>query len=259
MGTVSVGSLVVGDMRGASMTGVKYLLFFFNLVFAVTGLLLLVMGLVVQSAHSQYLDFLSHRLLSPPVLLTVLGGVIFGISFFGCCGAIRESHALTRTFSVLLAVVFFVEMIAVLAAYHMREQMVHSVERRMEAGMRNFFRQGYRGVSETWNVVQHELECCGTQSYTDWINTTFSARENVPDSCCLSDVVGCGLGILNLGHIQAAMKVHTRGCLEVFSHQLSQNSSTVGGLALIVALIQFIGMVLSFLLANSIKKECEIV
>merc|ERR1711936_129574 len=71
--------------------------------------------------------------------------------------------------------------------------------------MRNFFRGGYKGVSETWNVVQHELECCGTQSYTDWINTTFSARENVPDSCCLSDVVGCGLGILNLGRHQVSL------------------------------------------------------
>ena len=27
-------------------------------------------------------------------------------------------------------------------------------------------------------------------------------RENVPDSCCLSDVVGCGLGILNLNRHQ---------------------------------------------------------
>jgi len=125
--------------------------------------------------------------------------------------------------------------------------------------MRNFFRGGYKGVSETWNVVQHELECCGTQSYTDWINTTFSARENVPDSCCLSDVVGCGLGILNLNRHQASMKVHTRGCLEVLGYQLSENSSAIGGLTFIVALIQFVGMALSFCLANSIRKECEIV
>jgi hypothetical protein len=32
----------------------------------------------------------------------------------------------------------------------------------------------------------------------DWSNTTFSGQEDVPDSCCLSDVVGCGVGILRL-------------------------------------------------------------
>ena len=96
----------------------------------VTGLLLLLTGLVVQSIYSHYLDFLrwfqhklcllvsnftsfcsrhphlfcevlkmanfSHRLLSPPVLLTALGAIIFSVSFFGCCGAIKESHVLTR-------------------------------------------------------------------------------------------------------------------------------------------------------------------
>lgn len=251
--------MTAGRMRGATITAVKYLLFFFNLVFAVTGLLLLLTGLVVQSVYSHYLDFLSHRLLSPPVLLTALGAIIFSVSFFGCCGAIKESHVLTRVFTLLLGAIFFCELLAMLAAYHMRDQMLHSIERRMEAGMRNFFRGGYKGVSETWNVVQHELECCGTQSYTDWINTTFSARENVPDSCCLSDVVGCGLGILNLGRHQASMKVHTRGCLEVLGYQLSENSSAIGGLTFIVALIQFVGMALSFCLANSIRKECEIV
>ena len=38
----------------------------------------------------------SHRLLSPPVLLTALGAIVFSVSFFGCCGAIKESHVLTR-------------------------------------------------------------------------------------------------------------------------------------------------------------------
>ena len=27
----------------------------------------------------------------------------------------------------------------------------------MEAGMSNFKREGYRGVTETWNVLQHEV------------------------------------------------------------------------------------------------------
>ena len=98
----------------------------------------------------------------------------------------------------------------------------------------NYGKEGYKGVTETWNIVQHEvcneriiqentnsihignekktnqlihiitylyfqlqLKCCGAQEYKDWTNTTFSESSNsVPDSCCLSDVEGCGNGIL---------------------------------------------------------------
>ena len=31
------------------------------------------------------------------------------------------------------------------------------MEESMEAGMRNFMRAGYKGVTETWNVLQHEV------------------------------------------------------------------------------------------------------
>ena len=31
------------------------------------------------------------------------------------------------------------------------------IETNMEKGMQNFGEEGYRGVTETWNVVQHEV------------------------------------------------------------------------------------------------------
>ena len=114
------------------MSCVKYLLFLFNSVFAVTGLLLLLTGLVVQSVYSQYLDFLSHRLLSPPVLLTIIGGVIATVSFFGCCGAIMESHGLTRVFCLLLTTIFFLEMVTILVVYQMRGQVRRETEQEEE-------------------------------------------------------------------------------------------------------------------------------
>ena len=65
---------------------------------------------------------------SPPFLLTLLGGVVFTVSLFGCCGAIRESHGLTRTFTLLLAVIFLTEMAVVLGVYHCRDQVTYGLE-----------------------------------------------------------------------------------------------------------------------------------
>ena len=68
----------------------------------------------------------------------------------------------------------------------------------MESGMKFYGVEEHAGVTETWDLVQREMECCGTEEYLDWVNTTTSAGENVPDSCCLSKIVGCGLGVLRL-------------------------------------------------------------
>ena len=106
---------------------------------------------------------------------------------------------------------------------------------------------------------------------------------SVPDSCCVYDVVGCGRGILGIDAHQANMKVHSVGCLEVVSHHMRDNVTTLVGLIVatlfvqvssnrpiwsswtnylfiyLLYLLQFVGFVFSFCLANSIKKECEIV
>ena len=48
------------------------------------------------------------------------------------------------------------------------------------------------------------MNCCGAQEYKDWTNTTFSEpNDAVPDSCCLSDVEGCGKDILTMSDEQA--------------------------------------------------------
>ena len=92
--------------------------------------------------------------------------------------------------------------------------------------------------------MSSQLGCCGTQSYRDWVNTTFSlASHSVPDSCCLSDIVGCGRGILSIDahqvfseenvHVslyvclKASMKIHSQGCMAVISHHMKENITMI--------------------------------
>ena len=76
------------------------------------------------------------------------------------------------------------------------------------------------------------------QEFRDWTNVTFSKQTNVPDSCCLSDVAGCGAGVLGLDQSQAAMKIHTEGCLDIFTGIIQGNIGAVGGLGLGVGFLQ---------------------
>lgn len=243
-----------------SVKCIKYLLFAFNLLFALTGLILIVTGSVIQGVYSQYLDFLGSKVLNAPVLLIAVGCLIFVITFFGCCGAIKESHCMTLTFAVLLAVIFLIEVGAGIGAYSARKDVRGTLERHMERGLQNYGRKEYRGVTETWNVVQHELKCCGAQEYRDWVNTTFSSTDgSVPDSCCLSDIEGCGHDILNMSKEQAPMIIYPNGCLEKLQDIIVTNIATIGGVGIGIAMLQFVGIVFACILARTIKKEYEIV
>jgi len=245
----------------SSMKCIKYLLFGFNLVFAITGLTLIITGGVIQGAYSQYLDFLGDQFFNTPVLLVVVGCIIFCITFFGCCGAVKENHCMTVTFSVLLALIFIIELGAGISGYMMRSQVHEIAETNMEKGLLNYGKEGAQGVTETWNIIQHELHCCGAQEYHDWVNTTFSGDKdgNVPDSCCQTDVEGCGAGILNKSPEEAAKVIYTKGCLSKFEELIVGNVATVGSLGVVIALIQVVGVIFACCLARNIKSQYETV
>jgi CD63 antigen len=243
-----------------SMKVIKYLMFIFNMMFALSGLTLVITGGVIQGVYRQYLDFLGSQFFSAPVLLVVVGCIIFFVTFFGCCGAIKENHCMTVTFSVFLSLIFLLELGAGIGAYMMRGDVRGVVETNMEKGLLNYGKQGFRGVTETWNVVQHEMKCCGAQEYRDWSNTTFAIDgASVPDSCCLSDIEGCGRGILNMTEDQVPKIIYPGGCLDKFEEVIGGNVAAVGGVGVGIAFLQFIGIVFACLLARTIKKEYETV
>lgn len=67
------------------------------------------------------------------ISLIVFGSVVFLIAFFGCCGAIRESHCLTMTYaSILLILIIGQIVIAVLVfvrQHDYKEDIMKIIER----------------------------------------------------------------------------------------------------------------------------------
>ena len=59
-----------------------------------------------------------------PSIIQVPKMIIFFITFFGCCGAIKEHHCMTLSFSVLLALILVIELGAGIASYAFREQVI---------------------------------------------------------------------------------------------------------------------------------------
>jgi len=207
---------------------------------------------------------LGDSFFNTPVLLVVVGCIIFFVTFFGCCGAIKEHHCMTLSFSVFLALILVIELGAGIASYTFRDQVGKIIETNMEKGLQNYGKQGYKGVTETWNIVQHELKCCGAQEYKDWENTSFAeTSKSVPDSCCVSDVEGdvegCGKGILNMDAETVPKIINVNGCLDKLQEIIEGNVAALGGVGVAIALIQFAGIIFSCVLASTIRKGYETV
>lgn len=76
---------------------VMYLIF----IFQISGIAILTVGALIQNFYSNYTDFLHGNFYVGPVLLIILGVIVFVVAFFGCCGAVKENLCMIMTVSWL--------------------------------------------------------------------------------------------------------------------------------------------------------------
>jgi CD63 antigen len=83
------------------LTSVKILTGYWRLycvsVFQISGIAILSIGAITQDFYTTYTDFLHGKFFVGPVLLIVVGVIVFVVAFFGCCGAIKENHCMIMT------------------------------------------------------------------------------------------------------------------------------------------------------------------
>ena len=87
----------------------KTIIMLFNLIFALVGLVLMGFGIYVQLEAKDYLNFLGDNYTNTPVFIIILGGIIFVVAFFGCCGAMKENKCMMYTYGFLLFVILIAQ------------------------------------------------------------------------------------------------------------------------------------------------------
>ncbi|CAJ0918162.1 unnamed protein product [Ranitomeya imitator] len=131
----------------------------------ICGCALIGLGIYVLVQMHNPQVFKNASVFGPPIVIIAVGVVIFFISFFGCCGAVKENYCMVTTFAVLLGLIFLVEIAAAIAGYV------------------------YRG----------QFKCCGANNFTDWKNyDPFKGTNDVPDSCCKQFLLNCGKNLTNI-------------------------------------------------------------
>lgn len=226
----------------AGMKCVKFLLFIFNFIFFIVGLALIIVGAVVQTKLSAYTEFFNGTVNVAAIALIVIGGIVFIIGFFGCCGAYKEHYCMTLTFSILLAIVFIIEIAVGVAAYVARGKVKTVLEEQMQNTMKNY--NDKDNVKKAWDGMQTEFQCCGVsddKGASEWDE----AIGLVPSSCCKS------------GATCSDTSAYKPGCLNELFDWISDNIYLVGGVGIGMAFIQLVGIIIACCLAQTIRKEYE--
>lgn len=159
---------------------IKQIMFGFNFIFVITGIIILTVGASVKAYYYPYEIFLDDRYFSLPNMLIATGSLIFFISFLGCYGAMRENWMILMVFSVLLSIIFIFELSVGIAGYVLRDKTSNYIESTLSGSMVIYDTQS--SISSMWDVIQEEFECCGVHDYNDW-QTPFNSSL-LPVSCC---------------------------------------------------------------------------
>ncbi|XP_050720937.1 CD63 antigen-like [Eriocheir sinensis] len=244
---------------GCGPLTVKYLVFIFNFLFFISGLVLMIVGGIAQGFFSSNMIFFHGRYETPAMGIVILGAVILVISFFGCCGAKRENVFMLRVFAGLMVLVLLLEFAVAITVAVLRPNIEELVKKNMNESMQHYG-DPKDLVTISWDDLQRKHHCCGTVNYTDWRTTAYgsnSSVEGVPDSCCKAPVIeGCGHDIWE--EATPPSQIYMTPCYKAITESARANTGAIIGGIIGLALLQMVGVWMSCCLIRAVKERYEI-
>ncbi|KAM9305740.1 CD63 antigen-like [Gastrophryne carolinensis] len=227
---------------------IKVGLFCIILFFWVTGVSLICVGASVQMKLSDISVVIAETSSGAPLVLTIMGMIIFFLSGFGALAAIKENSLLIKIFTVMMLLVFAAEIIVGISAYSYRTQLQRSLLLRFLRVLDKYGED--RRITRGIDGVQQDFQCCGGRNYTDWYNATARlAAMSVPPSCCRSVQVNCGENAT--AH---ADRIYQEGCVMKMQNWVTDHIDVIGAVGVGLGFSQFIGILFSFLLVKILQE-----
>ncbi|XP_010869642.1 tetraspanin-33 [Esox lucius] len=220
---------------------IKYTLFACCYIFWVASAVLIAVGVYAKVAKEK--DVVDTLTMDPALLLIIVGSLMLIITFFGCCGALRNGICLLKIFLGILVAILILQTVMAVLGYLFTDKIMERTKTFMEKAIVR-----YREDLDLENVidfVQKKLQCCGVHTYKDWSSNVYfhCSEENpsleacgVPFSCCLrlrNETVFntmCGYVAQSMNLSSAERIVYTAGCLDKVVWWGKQNLFLVGGI-----------------------------
>ncbi|NWU49463.1 TSN15 protein, partial [Dromas ardeola] len=149
----------------------------------ILGLVILCVGIYAEVERQKH-KTLEGIFLAPAIILLLLGFTMFGVSFVGMVGSLRDNRTLLKTVRQLLGCHGFL---------FFSPQMNAVFHSNIQEGIRHYYDDlDFKNILD---FVQEKFSCCGGDEYRDWeVNQYHSCNSSgplacgVPYTCCIRKV-----------------------------------------------------------------------
>eukprot|EP00092_Neocalanus_flemingeri_P011954 GFUD01012887.1.p1 GENE.GFUD01012887.1~~GFUD01012887.1.p1 ORF type:complete len:273 (-),score=76.54 GFUD01012887.1:201-1019(-) len=272
-------------MEGCLSSLVKYLLFTTNFLIFILGITVFGLGIWVVVDKPSFLtlfetaqnvggdigtSFDVEIYTSAAYILMVVSCLVVIISFFGCCGAIKENKCMLGTYFTLILAMFIVMVVGAVLGYSgdlektiktpLSKALLKYQDDPTESGDPALW-----AYKQAWNEVQTELKCCGVDNVKDWENQDgdfkFPTGMNKPDGCCNINQAGDGIKNGTVHDVcrgisagdQTSSTYYFEGCYTKIKSTIEDNQNMVVGVAIGVVVVMFLNMLFSFAMCTMVK------
>lgn len=247
---------------GVNMSGdcgykcLKILVVFFNLLFWLAGCTLFGLGIwllsnkeEVAGDYTKLTGSINYK--AAPILCVVIGVVTIVVAFLACCGAIKESQCMLGSYFGFIALIFVLEITAIVLTYVYREQIEKNLRGDIKDTLNRYKDHDYESVTRAIDEIQASFKCCGNDKYKDWFNTKWGRNNkgSVPKSCCKDPKDDT----CNKNVTQDLTKIYTKGCYDFVRKYLLNNLHVISGFGIWIAVIQIMGMIFGLCLCCQIR------
>lgn len=250
----------------------KYLVFFVNLVFWITGLTIIVLSVWMLTDPTFYMSMAQDEssYYTGIYLFLIVGTLMFIVGFLGCCGAIKESQCMLVLFFCLLLIILVAEISAGAWAYSNS----HQLEELVRDSVKTTVQEEYSVVdsrTQTFDAIQQGLGCCGANSPSDWVSSKFNnggdkqginlaisspmTLYKLPGSCCALPEGSEQCKDLKTTIATNNKDAYQEGCTEKLLATLREYMSTVVGIGVAVAIAQCLGLSFALVLCCAIQQR----
>lgn len=210
------------------------------------GLVIIGIGTWLELQYKSLKEVLdSSRLNYGPYLIICVGVLVSLIALFGLVG-VKGKNTLNKyslgLYIILAFIVVLGQMAGAIATFIFREQVESIASEALNETMKYYGKDSEVGtlVTDLWNNLQQENECCGVNGARDWIGEVRNESVALPSSCCRNTTCG-----LDAGSIASA---YGGGCLSFVTEYLSDNLLYVGTFGLGFVAVQAVSIIVAVFL-----------
>ncbi|KAM7386399.1 hypothetical protein PAMA_009153 [Pampus argenteus] len=215
----------------------KYILFIFNLIFAVVGFAFLGLGLWLRFSNNTrgifevQLD--SSTFVYGVTLLIALGSIMLIVVSFGDYGACSEKRCALQVFSVLVAILALAEVVVGVLVYSRSDEVGESIANFYGSMYNRYVVNGDPAMAVTLTFIHKVLYCCGVTGvpFLDLAKKTCPTPDKFMDH------------------------LYMPNCPEIIMNAFHSKAPVVMGIFIGTGALLITALVCSIILLNGMKKD----